>query len=291
MNVLYAAVIVTLNPSIELVKTNAESLIDQGFQVIIIDNHSDNVSSLKDLEDVSLITLSDNKGVAHALNIGMKEAESRGITWVLSLDQDSVFDTKLLKEYLRHLHSLASPGALTPRIIKRSEKEKEYPVEDVEVVDKCPTSGFFLSVKAWNEVGPYDDWMFIDFVDYDMCMRLRIHGYQIYRINTTYLVQELGRLKIHVWIRRIGDLINSDRIRNFSVTYNHSPFRNYYYVRNGLFYINKYKKWLNVSYERKHLVKWETKKILLEPNKIKNIKAIILATRDYRKRLKDTCNK
>ena len=186
---------------------------------------------------------------------------------------------------MKHLPQLERPGALSPRIIKRDEKDKGVRNDVIEVIDKCPTSGFFMSVEAWNAAGRYDEWMFIDYVDYDMCMRLRIYGYVIYRVNTAFIIQELGKLRIHPVINKIGVITNNSTIKNFSVTYNHSPFRNYYYVRNCLYYIYKYSANLDVRYERKHLLKWEIKKIVLEPHKIGNISAIIRGVKDYKRHI------
>ena len=286
MNKKYSAVIVTMNPDIERVRSNVESLIRQEFVVIIVDNHSKESSALRSINHVCLIELPENIGIAAALNEGMRVSESMGAEWVLSLDQDTTFSDTLLEEYLKYLPQLDRPGALSPRIIKRDEKDKGVCNDVIEVIDKCPTSGFFMSVEAWNAAGRYDEWMFIDYVDYDMCMRLRISGYLIYRINTAFIVQELGKLKIHPFINKIGTITNNSTIKNFSVTYNHSPFRNYYYVRNCLYYIYKYRQNLDVRYERKHLLKWEIKKIVLEPHKISNISAIIRGVKDYRRHIK-----
>lgn len=283
MNKKYSAVIVTMNPDIGRVRSNVENLIRQGFEVIIVDNHSKKTDDLREIPNVCLIEFPENKGIAAALNEGMRVSESMGAEWVLSLDQDTTFSESLLEEYLKYLPQLDHPGALSPRIIKRNEENPEISNKEIEVIDKCPTSGFFMSVEAWNVSGKYDEWMFIDYVDYDMCMRLRINGYFIYRINTAYIVQELGKLKIHPLINKIGVITNNKTIKNFSVTYNHSPFRNYYYVRNCLYYIQKYRDNLDVRYERKHLLKWEIKKIVLEPHKISNIGSIIRGVNDYRR--------
>ena len=285
MNKKYSAVIVTMNPDIDRVRSNVESLVRQGFIVIIVDNHSNEPTALRSIEHVCLIELPVNIGIAAALNEGMRKSESMGAEWVLSLDQDTTFSDTLLEEYLKYLPQLECPGALSPMIIKRNEEEKKVSIKDIEVIDKCPTSGFFMSIDAWKAAGQYDEWMFIDYVDYDMCMRLRINGYRIYRINTAFIVQELGKLKIHPFINKIGTITNSSTIKNFSVTYNHSPFRNYYYVRNCLYYIHKYSQNLDVRYERKHLLKWEIKKIVLEPHKIGNISAIIRGIKDYKRHI------
>jgi rhamnosyltransferase len=263
-----------------------ESLFRQGFSIVIVDNHSKDPMALRSIPHKRLVELPENKGIAAALNEGMRISESMGAEWVLSLDQDTTFSETILQEYIKHIPHLDHPGAVSPRIIKRDEEDKGNPNKEVELIEKCPTSGFFMSVEAWKKAGQYDEWMFIDYVDYDMCMRLKINGYNIYRINNAFIIQELGKLKIHPLVHRIGDLMNCSTIKNFSITYNHSPFRNYYYVRNCLYYINKYSQFLDVRYEKKHLFKWELKKLVLEPDKIGNIIAILRGIKDYRQRIK-----
>ena len=76
MNKKYSAVIVTMNPDIERVRSNVESLIRQGFAVIIVDNHSKEPAALRSIEHACLIELPDNIGIAAALNEGMRVSES-----------------------------------------------------------------------------------------------------------------------------------------------------------------------------------------------------------------------
>ena len=45
------------------------------------------------------------------------------------------------------------------------------------------TSGNLLNLKAYQAVKGFKDWMFIDCVDIDICMNLRVHGYDIVRLN------------------------------------------------------------------------------------------------------------
>lgn len=71
--------------------------------------------------------------------------------------------------------------------------------------------------------------MFIDKVDFDMCLQLREHGFKIYKINFNGLLQEVGDGK-------------TVRIGPFStVIYNHSPLRRYYMTRNGIYLARKHK--------------------------------------------------
>ena len=57
-------------------------------------------------------------------------------------------------------------------------------------------------------------------------------------------------------------------------------------MRNGLYYINKHRDFLNVRGEYNFLIKWETKKLLLEKHRIANLRALIRGVRDYKRKKK-----
>ncbi len=278
----YAAVIVTYQPDAERVRCNTENLRHQGFFVIIVDNGSENVNEIRESAAYDrFIDLKMNKGIAAALNEGMRAAVNENAAWTLSLDQDTQIAENLLEEYQKYT-ALKNAGALCPAIDKRGEGFVGSRTKKIEKTQKCPTSGFFMSTEAWKKVGEYDEWMFIDYVDYDMCTRLRIAGYQIYRVNTTHIIQELGKRSVNSFFFGIGKKLGIKKLQNFAVTYNHSPFRNYYFVRNSLYYIDKYKDVLNTRQEYAFVMKWELKKLLLEKNKTENFRALKRGVRDYK---------
>ena len=70
--------------------------------------------------------------------------------------------------------------------------------------------------------------LFIDYVDFEYCLRLRLNGFKIIQLNNITLYQELGNMvtkRILFWKVGIS---------------NHSPQRIYYRVRNRLFVSSKY---------------------------------------------------
>lgn len=279
----FFAVIVSFNPDISRMRSNICILLNQGFRTIVVDNGSDQPP--EQLSDIAeLVLLGENKGIATALNIGMNKAKEYGGEWVLSLDQDSEPADNILEEYKKHL-ALPDIGALCPKIVRRGVEKKDQ-AEAVEVVKRCPTAGFFLSVKVWETVGKYDDWMFIDYVDYDICTRIITAGFNIYRINSTFVIQELGKLYVNPFFYNLGKKLKWQKMMNFAHTYNHSALRNYYFVRNSYYYIHKHKGHINVSGEKKWIFKWELKKLFLEPHKTALIRSIHKGIRDAKKKIK-----
>jgi len=281
----FFAIIVTYNPNIEQLLDTTENLVKQGFEVLIIDNDSKNRKEIIErLLNCKFVLLDQNKAIACALNKGMEESEKYGASWVLSLDQDTRVCSNLLQKYQKWLQ-LDNIGALCPRVIRKGESMRGQD-KGIEMVDICPTAGFFITIDTWKKCGKYDDWMFIDYVDYDLCMKIKIIGKKIYRVNEAFIIQELGKVSMSTFFYNVGNTFGIEKIKNFSRVYNHSPLRNYYFVRNALYYQYKYHDYLDMKYEVNHLLKWEVKKIFLEKNKIANIKAIIKGIYDYRTRIR-----
>ena len=208
----FSAIIVTYYPNVEHVKNTVQNLNGQGFLVIIIDNGSDNYSELQRIaSDRCLIYgLSENKGIAFALNEGMRVATDYGSVWVLSLDQDSTPASNMLDIYKKYIE-LPNVGALCSRVVRKgkenTELDEEMNIETYNTIDVCPTAGFFLKNDSWKQAGGYDDHIFIDYVDYDMCMRLKRIDKKIYRVSTTYVLQELGRIQYNTALYKIGKIL------------------------------------------------------------------------------------
>lgn len=266
--------IVTFNPDIDRLKQNIEAVYSQVDMIIIVDNHSNNVENIIGLVNkynyTRIVCNTDNCGIAKALNQILGYADDNDAEWVLTLDQDSVVFEGLVQNYLKYI-KLPKVGMMTCNIIDRNKVDystKENGKEYIEV-DKCFTSGCFTKVSAWKEAGGFDERMFIDYVDYDLCLSIREKGYRIIQIAFDGILHELGHSKN---VKFLG--------RKWVVS-NHSPFRKYFIVRNRLYYIQKHATFLNVWLERRHLLGFIVLTIFREPNKMKNIKAMTKGLIDY----------
>jgi rhamnosyltransferase len=91
---------------------------------------------------------------------------------------------------------------------------------DAEDVDSCITAGSLCRVAAWQEIAGYDERLFIDFVDFDFCLRLRMAGWRIRITPHAILSHEVGLGRRHE-----GD-----------VAYNHSAFRSFHLARDMILY-------------------------------------------------------
>ena len=191
--------IVTYYPNEESLSKTCEALND--YDVFIHDNTNDNI------------------GIASALRKIMDHAVQNGYDWVLTLDQDSEIMPGLIEEYTENVAS--DIGAMTCIIRDRNFEEKQQCGD----VDWCITSGCFMNVRAYLRTPGYDESLFIDMVDMDICYSLKEAGFRIVRIPFEGLKHEVGYGKKTI----------------LGYSYNHEPWRDYYIARNRLVVGNKHK--------------------------------------------------
>lgn len=273
-----AAVVVFYNPSdanIQNIKKYEQS-VDQLF---IVDNSDDDITRYQDTKKIKYIKLHENKGIAYALNKGAKEAIAQGFDWLLTLDQDSQITKEIIENLKKYLetHDTKKIGLISPY----QDIEGEEEIKDVEAEEmiEVMTSGNIINLKAYQKIGGFKDWLFIDCVDTDYCMNLHIHGYQVLRLNKVKMKHQLGNLKVH---KLFGKKYPC---------YNHGPIRRYYIVRNNL-YINEMYKEKYPDY-CKHLLriqKGQVKRILaFEKEKVKKLTMMYRGYKDFKKGIKGKC--
>ncbi len=290
MNPKIAAGIVLYNPELSRLEQNLKHISPQVDHLYLADNGSENLSAVQDFlssfKKVSLIPLGENKGIAAALNACMEMAEKDGFEWVITLDQDSVCEENLVGAYLSQIEQ-KNVAIFTPVILYEKKGESlslpEFK-EPFTEVERCITSAGMTSVKAWKEIGGFDERLFIDYVDYDFCIRLKKCGYRILRVNSVCLHQQLGRADEVDFLENLGKLLHIKRLQKKIYVYNHSPMRTYYYARNSAYYIRKYAEDLSDLQGEKHEVKhWLMMKVLFEKQKCAKIRAIVRGRRDSKK--------
>ena len=291
-----AAGIVLMNPQIERLENNISSVINQVDYLCLIDNHSENIAEIKQLitkfTNIILVEFKENKGIAFALNRIVDFADNNKCEWVLTLDQDSICPNNLIDEYKKYFGYDSDVAMFTPKIVDLNEgngSAVDYK-GDFEYVERCITSAGLLNVKASRTIGNFDEKMFIDYVDFDLCQNLLNHGYKILRVNTAELVHEVGSAQKITLFNHIGKVFKIKKLQKPIYTYNHSPLRTYYYVRNTLYYIAKYKDTINVAAEKRCLIRWLALKILFEKEKKAKIKATVKGIRDSKILIKELQN-
>jgi rhamnosyltransferase len=161
-------------------------------------------------------------GIAVAQNKICQYAKEHGYKWAITLDQDSVCPTNLVKEYEKIYHD-SKIGMICPKVIDRNFGEITYGIDHtgVEEVEQCIASASAIRISAWQVVGGFYEPLFIDSVDFDICWSLREHGYKILRTNDVKLLHEVGHSRVVHFAGKTRQI------------YNHSPLRYYYMIRNA----------------------------------------------------------
>ena len=272
--------IVLFEPKIDRLIANIEAISPQVNCVLIINNGSnESLSSLMGkIHGVNVHTInnSENIGVAAALNQLLEYAESNGFDWALSLDQDSVAPSNMIREYRKDFNS-DNIGLVCPRIDDINNHQMQFieiGVESTYKEDDVITSGSCINVKAAFHIGGFDERLFIDFVDTDFQKRLLLSGYKIVRDNAVVLKHEIGNIKK---MRFFGHEI---------ICTNHNALRRYYQVRNRLYFKKKYYGSIALIKEMIRLFLGTVKIVLFENNKWDKIIATKNGLNDYKRLLR-----
>lgn len=243
-----ACVIVTYDPDQAISESQLRALAPQVSLIIIVDNGSGESTQqyLSRIEaefmNVKTIRLGNNEGIARAQNIGIRDLIARGKQYVLLLDHDSIpaFDTILC------LHATANAlrnqgcklGVLGARLVDpRTGRENGFYLlrngiwkrarcgGDVTQIIECDylnSSGSFFPIEALEEVGYFDELLFIDHVDTDWCMRAKSKGFGLFGVCPAELQHYMGESIVRFWW--FGWRMMPRR----------TPKRHYFIVRNSL---------------------------------------------------------
>lgn len=266
--------IVTYNPNCKDLKKNIDSILQQPLikKIIIVDNGSNNIEEVKKIstsKEFILIENKENSGIAFALNQIMKEAYQLGFEWVLTCDQDSRLPNNMLFEFSKYTN-LKNVAIISPAIFdvnSNSMLDKVNLDEEVSYIDQCITSGSLNNTFFWESIGGFDEFLFIDSVDFDYCFRLRKHGQKILRVNNMILEHELGDTK------------NVNIFGKVFPVLNHGPIRKYYIARNRIYCDYKNENGLRVN-SILYIIKSIVFILLYEKQKLLKLKKTLSGTID-----------
>ncbi|WP_273731330.1 glycosyltransferase [Leuconostoc mesenteroides] len=233
-----ASLIITYNPNIDKLKELINTIEEQFERCLIVDNGSKNIASLTNtVDNQRIISLNENTGIAHALNVGIDRLMKEGYEWVITFDQDSQPESNL-NEVFQKLSITKEDAVIGTYYIDNnwSPEERQNNVSSFKVYDETfyvITSGCFLNTTAWLEVKGFDDSLFIDWVDFDYNKRLILRGYRVYRTNKLIMKHE------------VGEVIQRPKLLKQALGLNrpirdHSATRQYYIFRNRIIFYKRY---------------------------------------------------
>lgn len=212
-----------------------------------------------------------NIGVAKALNLGASFAVKEGYTWLLTMDQDTVFPSSILKEMKRviEIENTTNIGIVTPWHHTKLNVEK--PKEKIDYPQDVMTSGNLLNLDIWKKIGGFNEDFFIDGIDIEYGLRLKKNGFKIMRLNYLEIEHDLGDI---FYVK--GKLCT-----------NHSGIRRYYMNRNYHYIYDLYKD-TDLEFCKFLISNYKTmlKVILFEKKKFSKVYGFILGYIHYKKGIK-----
>ena len=259
-------VVVWYNPS-EAEVSNIKTYLDYVDKVIVVDNSiNNNRHLLKEMDKIEYIPNNENLGIAKALNIGCYKSIEYGYRYALTMDQDSRFEETMIKRFINVFHKKVKDDKSIAIFAPLTDNS-----ENGGYVEKIITSGNILDLNALKVVNGFDNDLFIDEVDFDLCFKLLNNNYKLYRFKEIRLNHKLGNMKeTKILHKKIS-------------TMNHSHIRKYYIIRNRFIMRSRYPEFTNEYL--KDIIKYVIKVILIENEKYKKCKYILKGYSDYRKNI------
>lgn len=199
---------------------------------------------------VELVRSPENRGIAAALNTGIRRALDSGATHVLTIDQDSSLPHDYVERCLAAF-AISPPESRVGVVCAESIGDSptiagERTAEGLGILRVAIQSGFVLSAECLRECGLFDEALFIDYVDTEYCLRMADHGYRVVAAPGTRIEHALGE---KMPLRRFGRRVVRDGV---PATYEyHGPVRRYFITRNSidlyLRYLGRNPRWVASS--------------------------------------------
>lgn len=217
MNLDTCSVTVTYRPDLALLKEQIVSMLDQ-CRILVVDNSDDGavikaVGTLCRELGVDVLQMERNLGIGAAQNRGVAYLKEQmpDIKFVLFLDQDSVpdagFVNTLKSEFMTAgIHSrvaVIGPALFDPRAgayhsfhkLEGLRYRKINPQDSGSQPLRCTTvnsSGSLVSLQVFEEIGAFDESLFIDHVETEWCFRATSKGFALFVTNKTQLKHLMG---------------------------------------------------------------------------------------------------
>ena len=272
-----AACVVLYNPD----DTIFENILTYGNYVdklIVVDNSLKKnnllIDRLNEVFESKLIYINnnDNLGIATALNQACDKAIELQFKWILTMDQDSSFINfdhyKKCLEKVQNVNNVALLAANTDKEgysnFDINECSCNYREDKFSVI----TSANIVNLEYFEEIGRFNDKLFIDMVDYDYCLRINIKKFKILYFPDVFVEHKLGEvhLRTNIFTRK----------KKYKTE--HNAQRAYYICRNSLYLSKNYGKYFSKEFGMLHILNIVfihdvTKILLYEIDKWNKLKA------------------
>jgi rhamnosyltransferase len=168
-----------------------------------------------------------NEGIAKRLNQAIEYAVQKGEKHLLMMDQDSSFQEGDIEKYAEYISNNSFPNVAQFGV--NCQPDFTSISTNPEKVISLITSGSVIAIDCIQQIGMFDENLFIDFVDTQFSHRVTNKGYVNLQFTNIVLNHSIGT---RVEARSLVTFKKSLRII-------HSPIRVYYILRNGLHLLYK----------------------------------------------------
>ncbi len=275
------AVIVSYNGG-EILGEVVERLVDQVGRIFIVDNASEpeTVALLLSLRDryadqITLIENAQNRGLATGLNQGVAACDDLGYEFVLMMDQDSRAAPGMVRGMVDAYRNNVgeSIGLLSPNTSFVVDGNREHGADgdaqaQLREIAEAWTGGSLVPLEVFRRVGLHRDDLFIDYVDSELCYRIRKAGYRIVYVPWARMLQRRGDLRE---VRCFG--------RHICFFDNHAPIRYYYVARNGVILSREVRK-VHLWEHLMVVANFAAKVVLFEDRKLAKLAMLTRGLRD-----------
>ena len=229
-----AGVVILYHPDIEQLSDNIQTYLNGLKQLYVYDNSESKTPGLEEAllklhPSIQYHYFNANEGIAKRLNQAIAQATLNQYDFLLTMDQDSSFKDGDFDKYKLSIQS--SGDSNVAQFGVNCQPDFTLPKDEPEEALTLITSGSILNVSLAKHVGPFNEDLFIDFVDAEFSYRVIQNGYTNLMFSNIVLNHALGTL---VEGRGLGNFKKSMRII-------HAPTRVFYIVRNGLYLLFKAK--------------------------------------------------
>lgn len=205
-----------------------------GNRVLIVDDGSgpgyDAVWSAIAVVGGEVLHISDNAGIAAALNLGIREALDRGADAVVTFDQDSAIPEGVVDALVSAADFASRRGVPVAFVVPEyfaGTRQVSSTEDEVQFVRHAIQSGMLIPRATFESVGLLRDDFFIDLVDTEFELRCDGAGLRGIAAPTWELGHRLGRAYRRELFGRRLRLPGVPDVVTLS-----TPFRYYYRVRN-----------------------------------------------------------
>jgi rhamnosyltransferase len=182
-----------------------------------------------------LIENGENRGIAAALNTGIRWAIDNDFEWVVLFDQDSAIPEGYIDGLLASVESetdqeriaIVAPQYRNP--VQDGLYRSRFSAQDGTPLE-IMTTGSMLPTRIFEKCGWFEEALFIDQVDHEFCFRIREHGYRLL-VCENMTIDHLPGSPRGLKLLGIKWIALND----------YSPARRYYQTRNGLIMARRYK--------------------------------------------------